>query len=488
MEYFIALLIVLPAVVLAAQRSTYLLDYVFFVFSLNRGIRRLVDYYINGAFNPLSSISLTPLVVSAILLVPAMSRFGQLTASSRNVATLIMVALGHGLVIGFVNAGVGAFYSLGEWMAGFGAFLYAATAPITSQTADRWMRSCGYAALIVALYGWYQYYTIPVWDAFWVTEVKFVGYLGQLRPTEMSVFSTMHERGPCASFLAWAAIPMILNARWRIIGSWATVMLLLSVVVLTLTRSMFIIVGLVAMLQPALSKGKGIGRVIVLAVLLGVGATVGLQYMPGSERITKRYDTMKDMQNDGSFKGRMSILTTGLPWVVQHPLGLGLGSSGFGAGRIGGAGGEKEGFCDSGYIEVFSQFGWIGGLAFFAAMAQIWSELSRRIRLGGRDPFLNTGRVVLVGCLVFLAVGNVFGGFSLFWVFLGLSLNNMTLPFSTPQYWMPETSEPEHHDSMQAWETPAPILPQTPVPTPTPGHATAAGQDFHSSNPHFRII
>ncbi|OYW17002.1 MAG: hypothetical protein B7Z55_13425, partial [Planctomycetales bacterium 12-60-4] len=69
---------------------------------------------------------------------------------------------------------------------------------------------------------------------------------------------------------------------------------LLSVVVLTLTRSMFIIVGLVAMLQPALSKGKGIGRVIVLAVLLGVGATVGLQYMPGSERITKRYDTMKD--------------------------------------------------------------------------------------------------------------------------------------------------------------------------------------------------
>jgi hypothetical protein len=485
MEYFIALLIVLQAFVLAAQRSSYLLDYVFFVVALNRGIRRLVDYYINGAFNPLSSISLTPLVVSAVLLAPAMSRFGQLTPNSRNVATLIMVALGHGFVIGFVNAGVGAFYSLGEWMAGFGAFLYAATAPINSPTADRWMRSCGYAALIVAVYGWYQYYTIPEWDAFWVTAVKFVGYLGQLKPTEMSVFSTLHERGPCASFLAWAAIPMILNPRWRIIGGWLTVVLLLSVVVLTLTRSMFIIVGLVAMLQPALSKGKGVGRMIVLAAVFGIGSSVGLQYMPGAERITKRYDTMKDMQNDGSFKGRMSILSTGVPWVLQHPLGMGLGSSGFGAGRIGDSStssgsSPKEGFCDSGYVEVFSQFGWIGGLAFFAAMAQLWGEQTRRIRLGSNNAFLTTGRAVLLGCLVFLAVGNVFGSFSLFWVFLGISLNRITLPDPTVQYWMPEHYGTEFPEVMQ----PLQMAEHATVSAPAP----AAGQDFHSSNPHFRII
>ncbi|OYW71480.1 MAG: hypothetical protein B7Z37_27690 [Verrucomicrobia bacterium 12-59-8] len=142
---------------------------------------------------------------------------------------------------------------------------------------------------------------------------------------------------------------------------------------------------------------------------------------------------MKDIQNDGSFKGRLTIFTTGLPWVLQHPIGTGLGSSGFGASRIGGAGSAQEGFCDAGYIEVFSQFGWIGGFAFFAAMAQIWGELSRRIRMGGKDPFLFTGRVVLVGCMVFLAVGNIFGSFSLFWVFLGISLNRMTKPVPQPQ-------------------------------------------------------
>ncbi|MDZ4404507.1 O-antigen ligase family protein [Prosthecobacter sp.] len=426
MEWLISILIVLPAFYLAASRSSYLLDYVFFVVALNRGIRRLVDYYINEAFNPLSTISLTPLVVSALLLLPVLGRFNQLSPKTRKIAALITLALVHGLAVGVLNSGIGAVYSMGEWMAGFGAFLFAATAPVSSATADRWLKSSGYAALLVALYGWYQYLTIPPWDAFWVTEVKFVGYLGQLRPTEMSVFSTMHERGPCASFLAWAAIPMILHPRWRILGGWLTILLLFSVVLLTLSRSMLIIVALVALLQPALSKGRGLGRVLFFAALLSIGANYGLEHMPGAERIQQRFETVKDIQNDGSYQGRLEILTTGIPWVLKHPLGLGLGSSGFGAGRIGG--GAKEGWCDSGYIEVFSQFGWIGGLAFFAAMAQIWNELTRRIRQGGKDAFLFTGRAVLLGCLVFLYVGNVFGGFSLFWVFLGISLNRLTKP------------------------------------------------------------
>lgn len=459
MEWFVAFLIVLPAFVLAAKRSTYLLDYIFFVVALNRGIRRLVDFYINGAFNPLSPISLTPLVASALLLLPAFGRFNNLNARTRNVAMLIFLALGHGMAVGLISVGVGAIYSLGEWMAGFGAFLFAATAPVSSQTADRWLKSSGYAALVVAIYGWYQYLTIPEWDAFWVTAVKFVGYLGQLRPTEMSVFSTLHERGPCASFLAWAAIPMILHPRWRIIGGWLTVGLLFSVVLLTMSRSMFIIVGLIAILQPILSNGRGLGRTLFLALFLVVGGVFGLQQMPGSERITKRFDTMKDIQNDGSFKGRLTIFTEGVPWVLQHPIGAGLGSSGFGAGRMGG--GTKDGFCDSGYIEVFSQFGWLGGMAFFAAMAQIWGELSRRIRLGGTDPFLFTGRVVLLGSLAFLWVGNIFGSFSLFWVFLGMSLNRMTLPALAPQ--------PTEYPPYAAEEMP----PATP-------------HDFHSTKPYFR--
>ncbi|HRH95560.1 MAG TPA: hypothetical protein PLB55_06470, partial [Prosthecobacter sp.] len=42
-------------------------------------------------------------------------------------------------------------------------------------------------------------------------------------------------------------------------------------------------------------------------------------------------------------------------------------------------------------------------------------------------------RAVLLGCLVFLYVGNVFGGFSLFWVFLGVSLNRLSMTIIRPR-------------------------------------------------------
>lgn len=480
MEWFIAFLMVAPAFYLAATRSSYLLDYVFFVVALNRGIRRLVDYFINGAFNPFSPISVTPLVVSMLVLLPALARFNNLTPRTRNIAMLMMVALAHGTAIGLVNVSIGVLYPLGEWLAGFGAFLYVATAPVPIGTMDRWIKASGYSALVVALYGWYQYFTIPPWDAFWVVAVKFVGYLGNLKPMEMSVFSTLQERGPCAAYLAWAAIPMILSRRWRIFGGWLTVLLLLSTVLLTMSRTMFLIVALVVGLQPLLSKGRGMGSVLLMMTILLVGGSVGLTYMPGSERIQKRFDTVKDMQNDGSFKGRVKIFTEGAPWVLQHPLGLGLGSSGFGASRIGGK--AQEGFMDSGYIEIFSQFGWLGGAAFFGALGQIWSELSQRVRRGGREAFLFTGRTVLLGCMVFLCVGNIFAGFSLFWVLLGLSLNRATLPAPVEQpRWEPQPLEAGlHHDpqpwEMQPWET------QAPAPS-----ATAPGHAFHSTNPNFRI-
>lgn len=431
MEWFVAGLIILPAIFLALGRSSYLMDYVFFVVVLNRGIRRLIDYYFNEAFNPLSPISLTPLIVAALMMYPAMTRSKRLTPTTRRIFLLLSFAVAYGFAIGIITNGMGAIYSLGEWLSALSAFAFAATAPISARVADRWIKSCGYAALLVAVYGWYQYLTIPPWDAFWVTAVNFVGYLGNLAPTEMSVFSTMHERGPCASFLAWAAVPMILSSRWRVLGGWLTILLLLSVVMLTMSRTMFIIVALVAFLQPALSRGKGLGRTLLFAGLFTAATYFGVSYLPGAERIQKRFETVKDIQQDGSYLGRLEIFTTGVPYILSHPLGRGLGSSGVSAARIEGADVQ---FMDSGYIQIFGQFGWLGGCAFFLAMWKTWQELGRRIKRGVRDSFVFSARAILLSCMVFLYVGDIFGGFALYWVFLGLALNRLTLPSPTVDF------------------------------------------------------
>ncbi len=127
---------------------------------------------------------------------------------------------------------------------------------------------------------------------------------------------------------------MILHSRWRILGGWFTVVLLFSVVLLTMCRSMLIVVGLIALLQPALSKGRGLGRVMLFGALMAIGASYGLDHLPGAERIQKRLESVSDMQSDGSMQARLQILTDGVPWIVNHPFGLGLGSSGIGAGRM----------------------------------------------------------------------------------------------------------------------------------------------------------
>src|SRR4051812_1347765 len=111
MEWVIAFLLVLPALVLVVRDSSYLLDYAIFVLAFNRGIRRVVDYYINGEFNPQSPISLTPLLVAFLMFIPATNQLRRLSPAARAPFRYLAIAIGLGLVIGIVYNRFAAIYS-----------------------------------------------------------------------------------------------------------------------------------------------------------------------------------------------------------------------------------------------------------------------------------------------------------------------------------------------------------------------------------------
>jgi hypothetical protein len=433
-EWLIAFLVVIPALMLAFLRSSLLLDYAIIVLAFNRGLRRLVDYYINEEFNPLSPISLTPLVVAGLLILPALSHFSWLSRKARSPFMLLGTAMCVAFVVVFMLNRFAAVYSLAEWIAGLGAMVFAATQPVGQRVADRWIKTAGWCAVLVAVYGWWQYYTIPPWDAMWLVQSGMAGYMGIPEPTLMTVFSTLNERGPCGGFLAWAVIPMIISPRWRNAGGWFTVALLLSCIVLTETRSNLIIIGVIAVLYPALARGRGIGRLLVLTAIIVAGATWGLEHLPGMKRITTRFGSESLTGEGSSFQGRLINYEYGFGQVLRSPMGLGLGSSGMGQ-RAEGA--EVQTLGDAGYIQIFAQFGWVGGGLFFLALWRLWSELSRRWKLsritdeewsGRVDPFIPATRAILIGALIFLFVGDIFAGFSLLWVFFGRSLSPVTDP------------------------------------------------------------
>ncbi len=343
-----------------------------------------------------------------------------------------MGALIIGFFVGFIHNRFAAVYSLAEWLSALAAMAFAAAQPVSVAVADRWIKSTGWAAVGVAAYGFWQYFTIPPWDGMWLVQSGMVGYMGQPLPTQMTMFSTMNERGPCGTFLAWAVIPMILNSRWRNAGGWASVVLLLLGIFMTGTRANFAVITAIVFLYPLLTKGRGGLNLLLVWVIVVIGIAYGIGKIPGSERFSERFGAEAVYGEGSSLMGRFQIYQYSFKRIATDPLGRGLGSSGMGKRA---ENNKIETFGDCGYVEIFAQFGWLGGTLFFGALWLLWKELGVRWKVGnllfgsgGMDPFVPVTRALLLGSLVFLFVGDIFSGFSLIWVFFGRSLNPYTDP------------------------------------------------------------
>ena len=116
MDWVVAGIIVAIAALLAAQRSTYLVDYVLIIYVFNRGLRRVLDYYA-GSFNPFSPVSLTPLIVTASCCCLSYSVSAHCPKSHKTIFYCLFVAIGYAFTIGFFRIQFAAVYSLAR---GFG--------------------------------------------------------------------------------------------------------------------------------------------------------------------------------------------------------------------------------------------------------------------------------------------------------------------------------------------------------------------------------
>jgi len=424
MEWVIALLIVAPAAVLAGKRSAYLIDYAVFVFALNRGIRRMVDFYINGFFNPLSPISLVPLVVTLFMGLVVFTNQNRLPNYAKGIAALFLAAFAMAGALGFIATQFAVLYAGAEVVAPLFLMLYAILLNPPMAVRDRWIRSFAWAAILVSAYGWYQYLTIPVWDAFWLKAANMVGYMGIPKPTEMTVFSTMGERGVVAAFLGFSIVPMIVSPKWRTKLGWFAVLLVFSVILLTLSRGGIIIAGVATMVFLIVNKGAKTGQILVAGAVLAVGVIYGITKIPNSERIIERYQkTAEKMTEDGSYEGRIEIMQGSVSMVLSHPVGYGLGAVGLATRINTGQTKAAARVVDAGYFEILLTYGIPGTLLMLVALWKIWRQLGLRYRA----PAYCTDHVLLARALMFsLPVicffGNLLNQFSVLWLAMGTGL------------------------------------------------------------------
>lgn len=410
-----------PAIALASRKSDWLVDYLFFVVALNRGIRRFVDYQ-NGFFNPTSLISLTPIIVGGLAVLVILSEFNtaedRFGRQSKSVLKLYGGAVTFAFVIGLINIKLGAVYALGDYIAPIGLMGFGILRADDEATMNRWCNSFAVSVLAVASYGVWQFYTIPAWDAFWLVEVNFVGYMGYPEPTKMSLFSTMNERGPAALYLCNGLMLLILRSGTLGAFRWPAALMILYAMLLTYSRTSIIFAGLAFVLYPVLNRGSGLFPVAAIALLIGVAGPSILAKMPG--QASARVETLGAIQDDGSFKGRVYILKHSLSEALTEPLGLGLGAHGL-ASRIQKA--SKSGQGDStGYVETLMTYGWIGFLIICVVLWKLWQASSQLVNAGVSDKNILLFRAWFIAGMVALFSGNWLVGASFFWVLAGYCL------------------------------------------------------------------
>ena len=423
MEWNIAFVISAIGVCLALARSTWIIDYAVFVFVLNRGIRRLVDYYINESFNPLSPISLTPLIVAGTMAVPLVLGFKGLPSLTKKVFLCFAGAISYAFAVGFLNQGNAAIYALGEVVAPMAMAGYVVVRNPEVRVRDRWIRSFAWAAILVSAYGWYQYLTIPPWDAFWLEQVGFVGYMGIPEPTKMSVFSTMGERGPVSGFLGLSVVPMIVSSKWRTALGWPAVILVFSTILLTTARSGLLVAIIATIVFLLVNRGAHSGQIALATVVIGLAAWFGMERLPGSERIIERFETLGKMEEDGSLQGRLAIMAGGTGALMQNPLGGGLGAAGLGTRVNTGSAQTTTRFGDAGYFQILLVYGVIGSVLLLSGLFFVWKRVNLYYRISSlRNEHVLLIRALMIAMIAACFAGDALTGFSIFWLALGCGL------------------------------------------------------------------
>jgi putative inorganic carbon (HCO3(-)) transporter len=424
---FIFLVVSAIGAVLAVSRSSWFVDYAFLVIAFNRCIRRMVDYH-NGEFNPYSLISLTPLVVcgfATLMVVGTIIRSSSFAeAKLRETLLPYAIAVAFAFVVGLFNARLGAVYSLGDYLAPIGLLAFGSWFSHDQRICDRWCRNFCLIVFIVAVYGLWQFYTIPPWDAFWLLAVDFDGYMGEPEPTKMTLFSTLQERGPAGMFMAGGVILLMLRGAFSHLFRWPMAAVIGYAMLLTYTRTSVILCVAACLLFPLLNRNASLRVILGSVVFLAAFIPVIVQQLPGSEHAIQRVSTLARIQDDSSFQGRLRSFRESLSKAVFEPLGLGLGSHGL-AGKVSSA--TESGAGDStGYVQTLRTFGWIGTILVVITLVRLWRNSNTALLQGSGDSTVSFYRAWFSAGMVVFYSGDWLFTATFFWVLGGYVIGRVS--------------------------------------------------------------
>ncbi|VTR27440.1 Lipid A core - O-antigen ligase and related enzymes [Actinobacillus pleuropneumoniae] len=398
------------------KRPHALIPYSLFMWVMSPEMRRLLDWSFQSYTNT-SMISMIPYCVSLTMLIPIIKNIKQLDRRIGLLLKIMGVALIYGFGIGFLRYGLSSVFDLLNYVVPFMVLAYANVSRFDQDVRDKWMKSLGYLAVIVAVYGIYQYLALPPWDKFWMisSEMKSIGLP---EPQKFRVFSLLNSPGPAGVFLALALAIMTIQKKWRAFGV-VGIMLVAFALLLTLVRVGWIAYAVMVFAYFIRSQLKSKVQLLMLGVVIILAYQFLLPVLPGSSQVTSRIDTFGSLEEDHSFNERLLFSTHIFSAVLANPVGMGLGSSGLGAKLTQNS--DTLVAFDNGYLNVFYTFGLPLGLAILILLGYLLVHLYKASK---REKVYTPISLASICAILFLLfASNVLRGLSGFLLMLVISIS-----------------------------------------------------------------
>ncbi|MCV0383308.1 MAG: hypothetical protein K5799_07585 [Erythrobacter sp.] len=382
------------------QRPTAYLAFTMWVWMLTPLYRRMADF--QTSYNETSLVLLAPLVVTLLCCLPILRNL----RSGRHVAIAGLWGLLAVILYGFFSGAVqnGLFAALLgalNWALPILFAIHIMLCPEDAQEKGRQlMLSLVWGGGVLGLYGVYQYFLLPVWDAAWMRDSNLLS-IGSPLPRMVRVFGTLNSPGPYAQFVS-AAVLVALATRSKI----RTPSLLLSVLglMLSLVRAAWAstFIGFVALLYWSDVRQKtrfavaGAGALVVLTPLLA--------FSPLGDTIGDRASTISDYSSDYSYLERLDLYQRFTATAFNSLAGVGIGGVGVVSARLSGQDMDvvdATTTIDSGVLEIFYTFG-LSGAMFLGLLVILYV----RAWPDKNDRFAVASMTVALSCAPLLFAGN----------------------------------------------------------------------------------
>jgi hypothetical protein len=371
-------------------------------------VRRIADFRL-GAFTDSSPILLAPYLA---ILVSANTLYLNLPKVKEKGTLPFLLALAsvmYAYCIALLYPGmtlVKATLALLNWIApilwGFYAYINWQRYPEYSRVIRRVFV---WGALIMGLYGIYQYIVVPEWEKLWLLSSGMDSSSGTPVPYGLRVWSTLNSFGVYADVIA--TVLLVLPSCSSPLVAPAAIAGGLSLL-FTSVRTGWIawFVGFIFMVSFLKTKQKIrllVGLLIISLVMIPV-----VSMEPFSTNLSKRFNTLSDLENDDSAQVRQRIYQDFFKYKIYNVLGDGLG--------------VLE-IADSGPMSLIVDLGWVGAIPYAGGLLLCLISLFQKLK-NYSDLFIKSCCGVLLKCsVIFLATRNTTGAPGvLLWGFLGIAM------------------------------------------------------------------